>query len=75
MKITLKTFEYLTVAIMLFGMFSAFSSITTIRMFGYIVITGSVFLLYQIDQERRRQRQKARFYRRISHLIESRLSA
>ena len=62
MKITLRTFELLTVATMLLGMFFAFSSIQSIRIFG-------AYLLHEIDEERRRQRQRARFYRRISRLV------
>ena len=68
MKITLRTFEFLTVATMLFGMFFAFSSVQSIRIFGYLVIAGGAYLLHEIDEERRRQRQRARFYRRIFHL-------
>lgn len=69
MKITLRTFELLTVATMLLGMFFAFSSIQSIRIFGYLVIAGGAYLLHEIDEERRRQRQRARFYRRISRLV------
>lgn len=74
MRINLKTFEFVVAMILGIGVMASLCAFREIRLIGYIVSVGSVYLLYQIDRERARQRHRAAFYRRMGRIIASRLA-
>ena len=74
MRINLKTFELVAMIILGMGVMASLCEFHQVRWIGYVLSTGSVYLLYEIDRERARQRHRAAFYRRMGRIVESRLA-
>ena len=69
MKITLRTFEIVSLLIMVMGLFCSLSMLTEIRILGYLLLIGSVYLLHLIGEERKRQRRRLAFLHRMGRIL------
>ena len=75
MRINLRTFEMVAFAIMAIGMIFSLSMILEIRICGYVMLFGSAYLIYQIGEERKRQRRRLAFLARMGEIIEERMAS
>ncbi len=75
MRITLKTFEMLTVMMIVLGLLGALSMWTEIRFVGNLLILFGLYLLYRTEAERKRLRRRHAFYQRLGKIVASNLES
>lgn len=75
MRVNMKTFELVVDFLLVLGLIASLCEYSEVRLLGYVISIGSVYLIYQIEKELERKRHRAKFYRRIGKIIEHRLAA
>ncbi len=69
MRITLRTFEFLTIVMIGLGLLASLSRWTEVRFAGYALLLLGSYFFYETGVERKRRRRKKAFYQRIGRIV------
>ncbi len=69
MRITLRTFEFLTMVMIGLGVLASLSRWTEVRVAGYALLLMGSYFFYETGVERKRRRRKKAFYQRIGRIV------
>ncbi len=69
MRITLRTFEFLTIVMIGLGLLASLSRWTEVRFAGYALLLLGSYFFYETGVERKRRRRKKAFYQRIGQIV------
>ncbi len=75
MRVTLKTFEMLTVMVIVLGLLGALSRWSEIRLVGYLLMVVGLYFLHRADAERKRLRRRHAFYQRLGKIVAASMEA
>ncbi len=69
MRITLRTFELLTMVMIGLGILGSLSRWTEVRVAGYALLLMGSYFFYETGVERKRRRRKKAFYQKIGRIV------